>query len=98
VVIFPQCDGETMNVFFTTDLALTSELLLEAYGGRFKIKGCFDERKTVGAWAITASAGHGNQVPRHAESAGLQFVAPGLAAAAAGGCAARSRAVVAPPA
>jgi hypothetical protein len=48
VVIFPQRNGETMNVFFTTDLELTPERLLELYGARFKIEDAFDELKTVG--------------------------------------------------
>lgn len=47
-MIFPQRNGETMNVFFTTDLAMTPERLLEVYGGRFKIEDNFDELKTVG--------------------------------------------------
>lgn len=48
VVIFPQRSGDKMNVFFTTDLALTPERLLELYAARFKIEDCFDELKTVG--------------------------------------------------
>jgi len=48
VVIFPRRSGKKMNLFFTTDLAMTPERLLEIYGGRFRIEDAFDELKTVG--------------------------------------------------
>lgn len=51
VVIFPQRSGKKMNVFFTTDLALSPERLLERYAARFKIEDAFDELKTHGGFA-----------------------------------------------
>jgi DDE superfamily endonuclease len=51
VVIFPQRSGRKMNIFFTTELTMTPERLLELYAARFKIEDCFDELKTVGGFA-----------------------------------------------
>jgi hypothetical protein len=51
VVIFPQRSGPKMNIFFTTDLMMAPERLLELYAARFKIEDCFDELKTVGGFA-----------------------------------------------
>ena len=51
VVIFPQRSGRKMNIFFTTDLTMAPERLLELYAARFKIEDCFDELKTVGGFA-----------------------------------------------
>ena len=50
VVIFHQRSGKKMNVFFTTDLLLTPERLLELYAARFKIEDAFDELKTFGGF------------------------------------------------
>jgi hypothetical protein len=51
VIIFPQRSGRKMNIFFTTDLRMTPQRLLELYAARFKIEDCFDELKTVGGFA-----------------------------------------------
>ena len=51
VVIFPQRSGPKMNIFFTTELTLAPERVLELYAARFKIEDCFDELKTVGGFA-----------------------------------------------
>lgn len=48
VVIFPQRGGKKMNVFFTTDLTMAAERVLELYGARFKIEAVFKELKTHG--------------------------------------------------
>lgn len=50
VVIFPQRSGKKMNVFFTTDLTMSPERVLELYGARFKIEDAFDELKTNGGF------------------------------------------------
>lgn len=50
VVIFPQRSGKKMNVFFTTDLTMSPERLLELYAARFKIEDAFDELKTYGGF------------------------------------------------
>jgi hypothetical protein len=50
VVIFPQRSGKKMNVFFTTDLTMSPQRLLEIYGARFKIEDTFGELKTVGGF------------------------------------------------
>jgi hypothetical protein len=55
VVIFPQRSGCKMNIFFTTDLTMAPERLLELYAARFKIEDCFDELKTVGGFAASNS-------------------------------------------
>jgi DDE superfamily endonuclease len=51
VVIFPQRSGPKMNIFFTTELTMAPERVLELYAARFKIEDCFDEVKTVGGFA-----------------------------------------------
>ena len=51
VVIFPQRSGKKMNVFFSTDWALSPERLLERNAARFKIEDAFDELKTYGGFA-----------------------------------------------
>jgi len=51
VVIFLQRSGKKMNVFFSTDLSLSAERLLELYAARFKIEDAFDELKTNGGFA-----------------------------------------------
>jgi hypothetical protein len=51
VVIFPQRSKKKMNIFFTTDLLMTPERLLELYAVRFKIEDAFDELKTYGGFA-----------------------------------------------
>jgi hypothetical protein len=50
VVIFRQRSGKKMNVFFTTDLLMSPERLLELYAARFKIEDAFDELKTFGGF------------------------------------------------
>ena len=50
VVIFPQRSGKKMNVFFSTDLTMSPERLLELYAARFKIEDAFDELKTYGGF------------------------------------------------
>jgi hypothetical protein len=49
-VIFRQRSGKKMNVFFTTDLLMSPERLLELYAARFKIEDAFDELKTFGGF------------------------------------------------
>lgn len=51
VVITRQRSGKKMNVFFTTDLEMAPERLLELYAARFKIEDAFDELKTNGGFA-----------------------------------------------
>jgi hypothetical protein len=51
VVITRQRSKKKMNVFFTTDLTMTAERLLELYAARFKIEDAFDELKTHGGFA-----------------------------------------------
>ena len=50
-VIFPRRSGKKMNVFFSTDVAMDPERLLELYAARFKIEDAFDELKTHGGLA-----------------------------------------------
>jgi hypothetical protein len=50
VVLFPQRSGKKMNIFFTTDLTLSPQRLLELYAARFKIEDAFDELKTFGGF------------------------------------------------
>jgi hypothetical protein len=48
VVVFRQRSGKKWNIFFSTDLAMAPERLLELYAARFKIEDAFDELKTHG--------------------------------------------------
>jgi hypothetical protein len=50
VVIFPQRSGKIMNIFFTTDLTMNPQRLLELYAARFIIEDAFDELKTHGGF------------------------------------------------
>jgi len=51
VVIFPQRRGKKkMNVFFSTDLEMTAERVLELYAARFQIEELFREVKTAGGF------------------------------------------------
>lgn len=50
VLIFPQRSGK-LNIFFSTDLSMTPERILELYAARFKIEDIFDEIKTTGGFA-----------------------------------------------
>lgn len=51
VIIVRQRSKKKMNVFFTTDLTMTPERVLELYAARFKIEDAFDELKTNGGFA-----------------------------------------------
>ena len=50
VIIFPQRSGKKMNVFFSTDLEMEPERVMEIYGARFKIEELFREVKTNGGF------------------------------------------------
>ena len=50
VIIFPQRSGK-LNIFFSTDLSMSPERILELYAARFKIEDIFDEVKTTGGFA-----------------------------------------------
>jgi len=66
VVIFPQRSGQKMNVFFSTDLKMEPERLLEIYSGRWRIEELFREVKTAGGFgdyrqrSFTAIKRHAN--------------------------------------
>jgi len=48
VLVFRQRSGKKWNIFFSTDLTMDPERLLELYAARFKIEDAFDELKTHG--------------------------------------------------
>ena len=64
VVIFPRRCGKKMNIFFSTEITLEPERLLELYAARFKIEDSFDELKTVGGLADCRQRGF-NALRRH---------------------------------
>jgi hypothetical protein len=66
LIIFPQRSGKKMNVFFSTDITMEPERVLEIYSGRWRIEELFREVKTAGGFgdyrqrSFTAIKRHAN--------------------------------------